>query len=247
MKYVFIIFCLQLLFPAGAFLQSEEWDSQEYMEEQDLPRRYSFFSLDFDWNIPVGSQRDYLKKHNLGIGARYLYQVKPELPLFAGVSMFYGGYDKSSYEFYDFSEVGESLFSETAECTIFNVNLDLRYFPGLGFWIFEPFVGSSIGMSNSMIITSLYNVDLAETYSIDVEESSWKPVYLFETGTLIKFEKDMDEIFGHFTIGYAAGVNNKFSLKKPDYNPSQRPINHFDRKKIPFQMMKMNFGVIAYF
>jgi len=246
-KLFFLLMILSVIFPVIGKSQDSDWQEDLSREEFKTLKRYSFLSLDFDWNIPVGMQRNFVQRHTLGLGARYLLQVKPDKPLFAGASVFYGSYDQSSYEYYDFSEIGDFLFRETSYAAIFNVHVDLRYFPGLGFWIFEPFVGTSIGMSNSMLYSSIYNVDLDENHGMIVEENNWKPVYLFETGTLIQFDKELDEVFGHFTIGYISGNSNIFFLKKTDYNPTTKPVNHFDQKKIPYQMLKINFGIIAYF
>lgn len=247
-KYALVIFCMQFLFPVVAKLQETELDGgSDYVEEEVLARRYSFLSLDFDWNIPVDGQRQLLKRNIPGFGVRYLYQIRPEKPFFAGVSLSYGSYDQSFLEYYDFSEIDEFLFRETAYCSVFNVNLDLRYFPGLGFWIFEPFFGTSIGMSNSFLYSSIYNVDLAESHGTSLNTHSWNPVYLFEGGTLIRLAKDFEEVFGHVTVGYFSGVNNFFHLKKTDFNPADKPFRHFESKKMPVQMLKMNFGIIAYF
>ena len=237
--------------PFGTDAQEMDMDTTGIEETAfDIQHAGMFFGMDFMISVPILQSHASLKKPVFGFHTQYLFQPDKSKPLFTGVSLSIGQYDSESIEYYDFVEFEENLFRETTHCDLLEINLKGRYFPGLGFSVFEPFVDLGAGFRNSFGYTEVLNVDYDENVSTRLEDSDWSLGYSLGIGTLFRFGQASNtgpDAYGHFALNYSGGENSFFYLAKPDVDGEANPVDRFTWRSIPFQVLRFNTGLILYF
>lgn len=220
-------------------------DDYDYVEEEKVYKGF-MPGIDFRWTRPTSSSRNRFQESMFGLSIECLYQFDKTKPLFAGVNFHWGQYDKEFLEYIEYLDFEEYLARETSYFQQLNFDLVLRYFPGLEFWILQPYFDVGAGPRCSYGYTSVTNVDLDENLSFHFEKGDWKLGYNFGIGTLINFRNLEDEFYGSFSVSYSGGPNTYFYTKGDFITYKEPPIDRFDRISIPVNFLRFNFGFRGY-
>ena len=249
-NYICIAFlCMLIFLPAGMQAQDgEEEDSMYQEEEQDVVSRAGMiYSLDFQLTAPIGLMRKRIQKPVVGLSTQFLFQPDKSRPFFTGLAITFGQYDSEWQEYYDYVEFEENLFRETIHCDLFGIEWKGRYFPGWTLRIAEPYVDLGLGIRNSFAYTEVENVDYGENALMRIEDSDWTFGYSLGIGALLRLDKETDTGFGHFSLSYSGGENSFLYLERKDALKTDIPVDRFDRRSIPVQMVRIDIGILFYF
>jgi hypothetical protein len=240
--------CFSGPWATGQEVDSVYLEEEVYWEEYDEEPVYSGILLGFDLDlaVPVLLTREQMSKNAWGINTQMLFQLDRSRPVFMGIGISGGQYDRESEEFTDFTEIEENLFRERTNAYLVHFDFKVRYFPGWNFSVFEPFIDISAGPRWSGATTGVYNLDYDENISFRFEESDWGLGYHLGLGSLISLGKEVRDVFGHFSVGYTGGQNSFLYLVKEDAANFDFTIDRFDRKSVPYNFLKLRLGITGY-
>lgn len=249
-----LVIALLFLFSTYGMAQVEEGfeeEIEEEMEEENVTGIRFIFDGNFRLGFPLGNFRNNLNRVGVGAGGSFLMRVKPDLPIFAGVSLGWITYDSERADLILFDDGISYDASLVTRTSIFMGHGLLRFMPPVNFSL-KPYFEGRVGFKNLYTRTTLKDEEAIEddTISTEIDDGDWAFSFGGAIGLHIPVSFSEEGIFSiDIQCAYLMGNAADYNVRRADLDNTtiEDTIEAFELKNSTTDMLMPTIGFSVVF
>ena len=234
MKYCFIC----LLF-ATTMIFGQDAVSQEVEEEYTSPK-INFLEMNASFTNASGFFERNFPKTKFGFEAGYLRQIKPEKPLFWGISLYYAFMESQGATFQEPLDFGFADFDYNSTTNLWGLNGKLRFYPNLYLGKLETYLEAQLGYKWIYTGTTKSLVDDEDSSDFYIEKGSLSLTYGISAGLNYPVS---DNVYINFRANYLPGLSVPYYVKDERNVLEFSSIDKFNIKNSTTDIIRWDVGV----
>jgi len=234
MKYcfIFLLFATQIMFGQGTGNQNSE-------EEYTYPM-VNFLELNASFTNANGFFERNFPSTKLGFEIGYLRQIKPQKPLFWGVSLYYALMERQRGTFQEQLDFSIVDFNYTTTTNLWGLNGKLRFYPNLHLGKLEGYLEAQLGYKWIYTGTTKELVDDEDSSEFYIEKGSLSLTYGISAGLNYPIS---DNVFINVRANYLPGLSIPFYVKDERNILEFSTIDKFNIKNSTTDIIRWDVGI----
>lgn len=228
----------------AAIVLSVQALSAQYDDSAEAKGRSGSFlaSLYLDVGIPTSTFSDNMRETGVGVGGEMLINLQKGGPVWAGIGVHSFAFDDFSITYFDQIDFDYIEIKELTASRLFVAAAVMRFQPPVDF-VLRPYFQGAFGMHWFFTNTKIEDVEFDEVVSTIKENSDSELGFSLHAGVMVVTRK-----FPHIRGDVRFGFFRNASVEYMRYNanlpsPSGFPIDYFEVKESPVEMLGVHVGV----
>ncbi len=232
-------YCLILLLFTTTKLFSQDTGNQNTENEYLYPR-VNFLELNVSFINTNGSFEKNFPNTKFGFEMGYLRQIKPQKPLFWGLSLYYSFLENQKATFKEALDFSIVDFNYTTSTNLWGFNGKLRFYPNLYLGKLESYIEAQLGYKWIYTGTTKTLVDDEDSSDFYIEKGSLSLTYGISAGLNYPISNN---VYINLRANYLPGLSIPYYVKDDRNRLEYSSIDKFNIKNSTTDIIRWDVGI----